>query len=109
MISNRLTGDEIIRSNEFSRVSIGKTTGLIAVDVKNDVIATIPIKIWTEETFLPITQDKVKKNGNISPKIKTGPLLIYNVIFFFAKVHMIDNLELKKEIFFLNLLILNPP
>ena len=45
MISNRLTGDETNRSNELSRVSIGKTTGLIAVDVKNDVIATIPIKI----------------------------------------------------------------
>jgi len=110
MISNRLTGDEIIRSNEFSRVSIGKTTGLIAVDVKNDVIATIPIKIWIEVTFLPIIQDKVKKKGNISPKIKTGPLLIYNVIFFLAKVHIIDKLERKKERFFLILLILiNPP
>ena len=110
MISNRLTGDETNRSNELSRVSIGKTTGLIAVDVKNDVIATIPIKIWIEVTFLPIIQDKVKKKGNISPKIKTGPLLIYNIIFFFAKVHIIDKLERKKDIFPLILLILiNPP
>ena len=32
------------RSKDFSRVSIGKITGLIAVEVKNDVIVTIPIK-----------------------------------------------------------------
>ncbi len=36
-------GETKIRSNDFSRVSIGKTTGLIAVAVKKDVMAIIPI------------------------------------------------------------------
>lgn len=36
-------GEDKIRSNDFSRVSTGKTTGLIAVAVKKDVIAIIPI------------------------------------------------------------------
>jgi len=36
-------GETKIRSNDFSRVSIGNTTGLIAVAVKKDVIDTIPI------------------------------------------------------------------
>jgi len=36
-------GETKIRSNDFSRVSMGKTTGLIAVAVKKDVIDTIPI------------------------------------------------------------------
>ncbi len=36
-------GETKIRSNDFSRVSIGNTTGLIAVAVKNDVIDIIPI------------------------------------------------------------------
>ena len=38
-------GDAKIRSNDFSRVSIGKTTGLIAVAVKKEVMAKIPTKI----------------------------------------------------------------
>ena len=33
------------RSNDFSRVSIGNTTGAIAVEVKKEVIAIRPIKI----------------------------------------------------------------
>ena len=36
-------GETKIRSSDFSRVSIGNTTGLIAVAVKNDVIDIIPI------------------------------------------------------------------
>jgi len=36
-------GETKILSNDFSRVSIGKTTGAIAVAVKKDVIDTIPI------------------------------------------------------------------
>ena len=36
-------GETKIRSNDFSRVSMGKTTGLIAVAVKKEVIDTIPI------------------------------------------------------------------
>jgi len=36
-------GETKIRSNDFSRVSIGNTTGLIAVAVKNEVIDIIPI------------------------------------------------------------------
>jgi len=46
-IPNKISFNDIgadkIRSNDFSRVSIGKTTGLIAVAVKKDVIAIIPI------------------------------------------------------------------
>ena len=46
-IPNKISFNEIgetkILSNDFSRVSIGKTTGLIAVAVKKEVIDTIPI------------------------------------------------------------------
>lgn len=42
-ISFKDIGEAKIRSNDFSRVSIGKTTGLIAVAVKKDVIDIIPI------------------------------------------------------------------
>ena len=55
---------------------MGKTTGLIAVAVKKDVIEIIPINIRLNEISLPITQERVIKNGNIRPKIKTGPFLI---------------------------------
>ena len=37
-------GDVRIRSNDFSRVSIGRITGLIAVEVKNAVMEIIPTK-----------------------------------------------------------------
>ena len=33
------------RSSDFSRVSMGNTTGAIAVEVKKEVMATIPMKI----------------------------------------------------------------
>jgi hypothetical protein len=42
-ISCNEIGETKILSNDFSRVSIGNTTGLIAVAVKKDVIDTIPI------------------------------------------------------------------
>jgi hypothetical protein len=46
-IPNKISFNEIgetkILSNDFSRVSIGSTTGLIAVAVKKEVIDTIPI------------------------------------------------------------------
>lgn len=46
-IPNKISFNEIgetkIRSNDFSRVSMGKTTGLIAVAVKKEVMDTIPI------------------------------------------------------------------
>ena len=69
-------GETNIRSNDFSRVSIGNTTGLIAVAVKNEVIDIIPINTWLKEISLPMTQESVIKKGNIRPKIKTGPFLI---------------------------------
>ena len=69
-------GEDNIRSNDFSRVSIGNTTGLIAVAVKKDVIAIIPINTWFIEMSLPITQESDIKKGNIKPKIKTGPFFI---------------------------------
>jgi len=69
-------GEDKIRSKDFSRVSTGKTTGLIAVAVKKDVIATIPINTCSKEMSLPITQESVIKKGNIKPKIKTGPFFI---------------------------------
>jgi len=75
-ISFNEIGDTKILSNDFSRVSIGKTTGLIAVAVKKEVIDTIPINTWFIEIFLPITQESVIKKGNIRPKIKTGPLFM---------------------------------
>jgi len=37
-------GEVRIRSNDFSRVSIGRITGLIAVAVKNAVMEIIPTK-----------------------------------------------------------------
>lgn len=42
-ISFKETGETKTLSNDFSRVSIGSTTGLIAVAVKKEVIETIPI------------------------------------------------------------------
>ena len=79
----------MIFSSDFSRVSIGKTTGLIAVAVKKDVIAIIPINIRFKEIFLPITHERVIKKGNIKPKINTGPFLIYNVIFFLLNINIL--------------------
>ncbi len=79
----------MIFSSDFSRVSIGKTTGLIAVAVKKDVIAIIPINIRLKEIFLPITHERVIKKGNIKPKINTGPFLIYNVIFFLLNINIL--------------------
>ena len=69
-------GEAKIRSNDFSRVSNGKTTGLIAVAVKKDVIDIIPINTWFKEMSLPMTQESVIKNGNIKPKINTGPFFM---------------------------------
>ena len=69
-------GEAKIRSNDFSRVSNGKTTGLIAVAVKKEVIDIIPINTWFKEISLPITQESVIKNGNIKPKISTGPFFM---------------------------------
>jgi len=47
-IPNKISFNEIgetkILSKDFSRVSIGSTTGLIAVAVKKEVMDTIPIK-----------------------------------------------------------------
>ena len=42
-ISFKVIGEAKILSKDFSRVSIGSTTGLIAVAVKKEVIETIPI------------------------------------------------------------------
>jgi len=42
-ISYNEIGETKIRSNDFSRVSIGNTTGEMAVAVKKEVIDTIPI------------------------------------------------------------------
>ena len=79
----------MIFSSDFSRVSIGKTTGLIAVAVKKDVIAIIPINMSSKEIFLPITHERVMKKGNIKPKIITGPFLIYNVTFFLVNINIL--------------------
>ena len=79
----------MIFSSDFSRVSIGNTTGLIAVAVKKDVIAIIPINTWFKEMSLPMTQESVIKKGNIKPKINTGPFLIYNVIFFLLNINIL--------------------
>ena len=81
-------GETKIRSNDFSRVSIGNTTGLIAVAVKNDVIDTIPINTRFIEISLPITQESVIKKGNIRPKIKTGPLFMYSETFFLLNIQI---------------------
>jgi len=75
-ISYNDIGETNIRSNDFSRVSIGNTTGEMAVAVKKEVIDTIPINTWFIEIFLPITHERVIKKGNIRPKIKTGPLFM---------------------------------
>ena len=82
-------GETKIRSNDFSRVSIGNTTGLIAVAVKKDVIDTIPINTWLIEISLPITQESVIKKGNIRPKIKTGPLFMYSEMFFLVNIQIL--------------------
>ena len=79
----------MIFSSDFSRVSIGKTTGLIAVAVKKEVIAIIPINTRLKEIFLPITHERVMKKGNIKPKIITGPFLIYNVTFFLLNINIL--------------------
>jgi uncharacterized protein (UPF0262 family) len=68
-------GEVRIRSNDFSRVSMGRITGLIAVDVKNAVMDIMPMESWFNDISLPITQESAKKNGNINPKINTGPFL----------------------------------
>jgi len=81
-ISFKDIGELKIRSNDFARVSMGKTTGLIAVAVKKDVIEIIPINTRFKEISLPITQESVIKKGNIRPKINTGPFLMYRAIFF---------------------------
>ena len=81
-------GEAIIRSKDFSRVSIGKTTGLMAVAVKKDVIDIIPINTEFKEMSLPITQESVMKKGNNKPKIKTGPFLIYREIFFLLNIQI---------------------
>ena len=86
-------GETKIRSNDFSRVSMGKTTGLIAVAVKKAVIDTIPINTWFIEIFLPITQESVIKKGNIRPKIKTGPLSMYNETFFLLNIQILFKLS----------------
>ena len=62
------------RSSDFSRVSIGNTTGAIAVEVKKEVIATIPMKICAIVMVLPRIKEITKNKGNIKPNIKTGPL-----------------------------------
>lgn len=88
-ISFNDVGETKIRSNDFSRVSIGSTTGLIAVAVKKDVIDTIPINTWFIEISLPITQERVIKKGNIRPKIKTGPLFMYSETFFLLNIQIL--------------------
>jgi hypothetical protein len=69
-------GETSILSRDFSRVSIGNITGLIAVAVKKEVIATIPINTTSKETSLPIIHESVIKKGNSKPNINTGPCLI---------------------------------
>ena len=44
-ISFNDTGALNKRSSDFSRVSMGNTTGAIAVEVKKEVMATMPMKI----------------------------------------------------------------
>ena len=44
-ISFNESGELNKRSKDFSRVSMGKMTGAMAVDVKNEVMATMPINI----------------------------------------------------------------
>jgi len=75
-ISFKEIGETKTLSNDFSRVSIGSTTGLIAVAVKKEVIETIPINTIFMGMALPIAQESVMKNGNNKPKIKTGPLFM---------------------------------
>jgi hypothetical protein len=97
IIPNKISFNDIgetkILSNDFSRVSIGKTTGLIAVAVKKDVIATIPINTKFKEISLPIIHERVIKKGNIKPKINTGPFLIYSVTFFLHKIQILFKLS----------------
>ena len=81
-------GEIRIRSNDFSRVSMGKTTGLIAVAVKKEVMDTIPIKTWLIGMARPIAQESVMKKGNNKPKIKTGPLFMYNETFFLLNIQI---------------------
>ena len=75
-ISFNDSGKFKIRSNDFSRVSMGKTTGLIAVAVKKDVMEIIPTNTRFKEISLPITHESAIKKGNIKPKINTGPFLM---------------------------------
>ena len=86
-------GEDKILSKDFSRVSIGKTTGLIAVAVKKDVIEIIPINTRFKEISLPITHERVIKKGNSKPKINTGPFLMYKVIFFLLKSQILIKLS----------------
>ena len=83
----------MIFSSDFSRVSIGNTTGLIAVAVKKDVIEIIPINTRFKEISLPITHERVIKKGNSKPKINTGPFLMYKVIFFLLKSQILIKLS----------------
>ena len=78
----KVKGEVIWRSRPFSRVSIGRITGLIAVEVKNADIATIPMNNRSGEISRPMIHVSTMKNGNINPKIRTGPFLKYNWIFF---------------------------
>jgi hypothetical protein len=87
-ISIREIGAPNKRSKDFSRVSIGNITGLIAVAVKNEVIETMPTKIWLRVICLPKIHDNTMKKGNINPKIRTGPFLTYKVIFFLVNIQM---------------------
>jgi hypothetical protein len=78
----KLRGDVIWRSKPFSRVSHGMMTGLIAVDVKKIAIDAIPMNNRMGEISRPMTHVRVMKKGNNNPKIKTGPFLKYNRMFF---------------------------
>ncbi len=86
--SNNVTGAERIRSRFFSRVSHGKTTGLIAVLIKNTAIPKTPQKIWTGSMVRPTIQANAIKKGNSKPKMITGPFLKYKSKFFFVNIQI---------------------
>jgi len=71
----RFNGAVIWRSKPFSRVSHGRMTGLIALEVKKTVIEVIPVNNCVPGISRPMTQVKAMKKGNNNPNIKTGPLL----------------------------------